>query len=87
MTLFQARFIQWLSLIGCSQRAIAGNYYGRYNEDGTRRNVPNDYEGFGGNQIDGILLVEEAIKTLIKHGKDPIMDDPNFEDVKTFKPF
>jgi len=35
MTLFQARYIQLLTLGGCSMRATAGNYYGRYHSDGS----------------------------------------------------
>jgi len=73
MTLFQARFVQYLTLIGCSLRATAGNYYGRYNFDWTRKVIPNDYNGWGGNQLDGIFLREEAIKILTEKGIDPVI--------------
>lgn len=69
MTLFQARFIQYLTLNGCSLRATAGYYYSRYN-----KRLPFDkYDGVAGSQIDGILLREEAIRFLLKLGVDPII--------------
>lgn len=73
MTLFQARYIQYLTLIGCSLRATAGHYYGRYNFDGTQKVTLNDYNGWGGNQLDGIFLREEAINYLTEKGIDPVI--------------
>jgi len=75
MTLFQARYVQWLTLIGCSLRATAGHYYGRYNFDNTNKNTPNDYNGCGGNQLDGIFLRKEAIKVLTENGIDPVISE------------
>lgn len=73
MTLFQARYIQWLTLIGCSIRSTAGHFYGRYNQDYSFKGL-NTYEGYGGNQLDGIFLREEAIKVLEEKGVDPMFD-------------
>lgn len=73
MTLFQARFVQYLTLIGCSLRATAGNYYTRYNFDGTQKVTQNDYNGVDGNQLDGMYLREEAIKILTQKGIDPVI--------------
>lgn len=73
MTRFQARYVQYLTLVGCSLRATAGNYYGRYNSNGTCKNKPNNYDGWGGNQLDGIFLRKNAIKTLSELGIDPII--------------
>ena len=73
MTRFQARYIQYLTLIGYSLRATAGNYYGRYNKDGSNKGLPNNYKGFGGNQMDGIALRERAIEKLLELGIDPVI--------------
>lgn len=43
MTLFQARYIQYLTLKGYSLGGTAGSYYGRYNTDGSNRGIPNNY--------------------------------------------
>jgi hypothetical protein len=43
----------------CSWRALAGYYYVRYYEGSMWK-----YEGYGGNQIDGMQLEEEAFKIL-----------------------
>ena len=62
MTKFQALFVLWLrheKFGSCSLRALAGNYYARYNE-GTMWK----YKGIGGNQLEGIKLEEEAFKVL-----------------------
>lgn len=79
MTLFQARFIQYLTLIGCSIRATAGNFYARYKyvyegEVVTYVQHRGEYHGYGGNQIDGILLREEAIAVLTAHKILPHFD-------------
>lgn len=85
MTLLQARFIQFFTLIGCSMRSTAGNYYARYNPDGSL-NVGGVYKGIGGNQIDGIILREEAIVVLQSKGIVPGFDvngtDLTYEDYK-----
>jgi hypothetical protein len=73
LTRFQARYIQFLSLNDCSLRAIAGNFYGRYNDDMTRKNCVNDYDGWGANQLDGIELVEACIEYFKKEGIDPLI--------------
>lgn len=73
MTLFQARFIQYLTLKGCSLRATAGYYYARYNSDNSQRFPSYKYNGVKGSQIDGILLREEAIAFLSALGIDPII--------------
>ena len=73
MTLFQARFVQWLTLTGCSLRATAGYYYGRYNDNNEYKGIINDYDGYGANQLDGIRLRELAIKTLLEHNIVPII--------------
>jgi hypothetical protein len=75
MTRFQARYVQWLTLIGCSLRATAGNYYGRYNDDGTNKNQPNSYESVGGNSLDGADLRREAISVLLAAGIEPYFND------------
>ncbi len=62
LTLFQARYIQWLTLIGCSLRATAGNFYSRYKSDLSQKINPTIYEGFGGSQLDGIFLRESTIE-------------------------
>lgn len=87
MTLFQARFIQWLTLHQCSLRATAGNYYARYNEDGTQKKNKEHYEMFGGNQLDGILLRKEAIKILQKHKIEPYFEEmgTDIEDYDSFR--
>lgn len=75
MTLLQARWIQYLTLTGCSLRATAGNFYERYAplSDGSymyhRSEFP--YMGFGGNQFDGCCLREEALEVLKAHGVKP----------------
>lgn len=80
MTLFQARFIQWLVLhVGCSLRATAGNYYGRYDRSGKFRGVVNDYEGWDGNQLDGILLSKKAIQVLKANGAKPYFTVCDYE--------
>ncbi len=71
MTLFQARYVQWLTLIGCSLRATAGNYYARYNFDGSFKG--NKYEGVGGNQIDGINIRKRAIEALKGFYIEPVI--------------
>ena len=74
MTLFQARFIQWLTLNGASQRATVGNYFARYNFNGTQKTYKEEYLGFGENQLDGIFLREEAVKVLKKHNIEPYFE-------------
>ena len=62
MTKFQALFVLWLrheSMCACSWRALSGNYNARYNDGSIWK-----YKGIGGNQIDGIMLEEEAFKIL-----------------------
>lgn len=73
MTLFQARFIQYLTLVGCSIRATAGNYYARYDGDGIQHKKRIDYDGWGGNQLDGMFLRERAIDVLKARGVDPVI--------------
>jgi len=70
MTLFQARFVQWLTFKGYSLRMTAVLYYSRYNIDGTQKNKEDDYGFFCGNQIDGIFLRVAAIKCLKEHGRE-----------------
>ena len=74
LTLFQARYVQYLTLIGCSMRATAGNFFARYNYDLTQKNEYSEYRGFGGNQIEGILLREKAIKVLEDNKIKPFFD-------------
>ena len=71
ITLFQARFIQWLTLNQCSLRATAGNYYARYNFDGTQKKNKVYYEMSGGNQYDGLFLRKKAIEVLRKNKIEP----------------
>ena len=72
MTLFQAKFVQWLTVRkDCSLRATAGNFYARYNHDYSPKTPRTKYEGHGGNQISGITLREEAIKMLEDNGIEP----------------
>lgn len=78
MTLFQARYVQYLTLIGCSIRATSGYFFGRYTLVSNHKtfryinnNGVNEYKGYGGNQIDGILIRQEAIKVLEEKGIAP----------------
>jgi hypothetical protein len=71
LTLFQARYIQYLTLIGCSLRSTAGHFFERYNYDGTFKGK--EYFGYDGNQIEGMQLREIAIEVLIKNNIDPII--------------
>lgn len=71
MTKFQALFVLWLrheKFQSCSWRALAAHYYNRYNRDGTVKDIKDrvKFEGctFGGNQLEGIALEEEAFKIL-----------------------
>jgi len=73
MTLFQARFVQWLTLKGCSLRATASYYRDRYDQGlpfGSKVVGPFTV---GGNQVDGILLRTEAIDLLKEKGIDPVI--------------
>ena len=87
MTLFKARFIQWLTLNQCSLRATAGNYYARYNFDGTQKKIKKDYPEFGGNQLDGIFLRKKAIKILQNHNIEPLFEEmgTDIEDYDKFR--
>ena len=87
MTLFQARYIQWLTLNQCSLRATAGNYYARYNVDGTQKTIREEYKGCYGNQLDGIFLRKDAIKLLESKGEETFFDEmgTNIEDYDKWK--
>lgn len=72
MTLFQARYVQFLTLSGCSLRATAAHYYDRYDYDGNYKRGKG-FDGlftYGGNQIDGIELRKEAIKVLRENNRN-----------------
>lgn len=69
LSLFQARYVEYLDKKGCTWRAMGGNFFARYNDDLTQKTKYEPYRGFGGNQIDGMDLTEAAIKTFEKHGK------------------
>ena len=87
MTLFQARFIQWLTLNQCSIRATAGNYDARYNADGSQKTVKEIYKGYGGNQVDGMLLRDKAIEVLEENNIEPFFDTmgTDIEDYDTWR--
>lgn len=74
MTRFQARYVQWLSVIGCTLRATAGHYYRRY--DGNDNFRGEEYEGSGGNQIDGFILRERAYEVLKSVDGEPLYLEP-----------
>lgn len=82
MTLFQARFVQCLTLIGYSIRATDGYFSERYSLEGDKyvqTGNPFDKTSSGlfsppGNQIHGIVIRESAIKTLKEHGIEPYFD-------------
>ena len=72
MNKFQALYVLWLrhdKFQGCSWRALAGNYYARYTFENELIPIEdrNSYEGFGGNQIDGMLLEQQAFSILFKN--------------------
>ena len=78
MTRFQALFVFWIrneKLQGCSWRATAANYYNRYDMS-TGNLIPFKNRlifklfTFGGNQLDGIALCEEASKILFNEKVD-----------------
>lgn len=74
MTLFQARFIQWLTITGCTARVTAGTYYARYNVDGTQKKIKEEYNGLMSNQLYGVDLRMSALKVLECHGIEPYFD-------------
>ena len=62
MTKFQALFVLWLrheKFCDCSWRALAGNYYARYEKCSMWK-----YDGYDGNQLDGMQLDIDASKIL-----------------------
>ena len=79
MTIFQARFVQWLTLKGCSLRATAGYFAERYDRvDGEYVQTGNVYDSTSsdlfspsGNQLDGIFIREKAIHILNQQGVEP----------------
>ena len=73
LTRFQARYIQWLTLIGYSQRATAREFFNRYNEDDLSLRVPKGKEEIG-NQMSGIFLRQHAIDYLNYHGIDSMFE-------------
>ena len=69
MTKFQALYVLWLrhdTLQSCSWRALAGHFAARYGvlENTKRLSKRFVYDGFGGNQIDGMMIEAEAFKLL-----------------------
>ena len=72
MTKFQALFVLYLrheKFCGCSWRALAAHYGNRYNMitgefKSLHDRIVFDKLTYGGNQIDGIILEEEASKIL-----------------------
>jgi len=75
MTLFQARYIQWMTFKNYSLRAISRNYYSRYNTDGTQKEIKTFHENSSGNQMDGIFLRREAIRALKRNNIEPLFDE------------
>lgn len=81
MTRFQALYILYLrhdSMCECSWRSLAANYYNRYNMITGRlkdldERIKFDKFTFGGNQLDGMDLEEQAFKILIP---DPLFMEP-----------
>jgi hypothetical protein len=78
MTKIQALFVLYLrhkNFCDCSWRALAGNYYERYDLKGNV--IPYDkrikYDGMGGNQIEGILLDQTAYGIL--RGEDILLGE------------
>lgn len=93
MTRFQARYIQWLTLKGCSIRATAGYFYERY--EGVLQDIrmivyvqkgnpfgstAGDFFSPSGNQLDGILLREEAIDLIESWDEKPYFTTMGTED-------
>ena len=75
---FQALFVLWLrheNYCGCSWRALAGHFYARYGYNLTLKPFKSreSYEGFGGNQIDGMELEEKAFRILVS---EPLFLEP-----------
>ena len=72
LTRFQVRYIQWLTLIGYSQRATAREFFNRYNNDLSLR-IPRGTDEIG-NQMTGIFLRQYAIDYLNCHNIDPMFE-------------
>jgi hypothetical protein len=75
MTKNQAIFVKYLRIkVNCTWRAVAANYYNRYDQKGVLLPVEfrTDFKLFtiGGNQIDGMFLCEEARKILNEETND-----------------
>lgn len=69
MTKTQAIFIKYLwERCNCSMRSVAAHYYNRYNSDGHlipfKDRKVFEFMTYGGNQLDGIILIDEASKIL-----------------------
>lgn len=73
MTRLQARYVQYLTLIGCSLRATHMHYRNRYEHGARWTEAP--HWTWGGNQMTGILLRKEAIEHLKSAGIEPHMNE------------
>lgn len=75
MTKFQALFVKLLRVKqDCSWRSVAAHYYNRYDREGNVKPMSEredfKYFTYGGNQIDGIQLCEEAMNLLDEKVED-----------------
>lgn len=73
LTRFQVRYIQWLTLVGYSQRATAREFFNRYNENDLSLRKPKGIDEIG-NQLSGIFLRKYAIDYLNDHGINPMFE-------------